>query len=207
MPNERSASSTGVEVPVDVQTAEVLRGSRGWQKTVTTHMSVGWAWAFDTPYRWTKDGRASWRHTARHGDRLAESHQGHRRHPRRFHHVIDVVPTILEAAGIPQPEVVAGIAQRPIEGVSMAYTFDQSQAEVPSWCDEQYFEMSGIAPLSRHRGSRRRAAAAPGCSLRASCPTSRRVQVELTNRKDYSDEISRRKCRTSSRRCRDCSQP
>jgi arylsulfatase A-like enzyme len=59
----------------------------------------------------------------------------------QFHHMIDVVPTILEAAGIPAPDMVNGIKQKPIEGVSMAYTFDKANANAPSKRDTQYFEM------------------------------------------------------------------
>ena len=59
----------------------------------------------------------------------------------QFHHMIDIVPTILEAAGIQAPATVNGIAQKPIEGVSMAYTFDKANANAPSKRDTQYFEM------------------------------------------------------------------
>jgi hypothetical protein len=59
----------------------------------------------------------------------------------QFHHMIDVVPTILEAAAIPAPDMVDGIKQKPIEGVSMAYTFDKANANAPSKRDTQYFEM------------------------------------------------------------------
>src|SRR5262245_6585736 len=59
----------------------------------------------------------------------------------QFHHMIDIVPTILEAAGIPAPEEVDGIKQRPIEGVSMVYTFDAANAKAPSRRTTQYFEM------------------------------------------------------------------
>jgi arylsulfatase len=59
----------------------------------------------------------------------------------QFHHVIDIVPTILEATGIKAPEVVNGIKQKPIEGVSMAYTFDKANADVASTRKTQYFEM------------------------------------------------------------------
>jgi hypothetical protein len=59
----------------------------------------------------------------------------------QFHHVIDIVPTILEATGIRAPEEVNGIKQKPIEGVSMAYTFDKANANVPSTRKTQYFEM------------------------------------------------------------------
>jgi arylsulfatase A-like enzyme len=59
----------------------------------------------------------------------------------QFHHMIDIVPTILEAAGIKAPEMVDGIKQKPIEGVSMVYTFDKANANAPSRRDTQYFEM------------------------------------------------------------------
>jgi arylsulfatase len=61
----------------------------------------------------------------------------------QFHHIIDIVPTILEVTGIPAPAVVNGIPQRPIEGVSMAYTFDKANADAPSTHHTQYFEMMG----------------------------------------------------------------
>jgi hypothetical protein len=61
----------------------------------------------------------------------------------QFHHVIDIVPTILEATGLPAPVEVDGIEQRPIEGVSMAYTFDKANANAPSRHHTQYFEMMG----------------------------------------------------------------
>ena len=59
----------------------------------------------------------------------------------QFHHIIDIVPTILEATGIKAPELVNGIKQKPIEGVSMAYTFDKANADAPSTRKTQYFEM------------------------------------------------------------------
>src|SRR5208337_1358540 len=61
----------------------------------------------------------------------------------QFHHVIDIVPTILEATGINAPEVVNGIKQKPVEGVSMAYTFDKVNANAPSKRETQYFEIGG----------------------------------------------------------------
>ena len=61
----------------------------------------------------------------------------------QFHHVIDIVPTILEAAGIQAPDTVNGIKQKPIEGVSMLYTFDAANATAASKRDTQYFEMVG----------------------------------------------------------------
>jgi arylsulfatase len=107
------------------------------------HMSVGWAWAFDTPFKWTKQVASHFGGT-RQG--LAISWPGHIRDVgsirTQFHHVIDIVPTILEVAGIQGPTTVNGIAQRPIEGVSMAYTFDQANANAPSTRTTQYFEMA-----------------------------------------------------------------
>jgi arylsulfatase len=105
---------------------------------------VGWTWAFDTPFSWTKQIASHFGGT-RQG--MCVSWPGHIkdvggiRH--QFHHVIDVVPTILEACGIQQPEYVDGIKQSPIEGVSFAYTFDQANAKAPSRHKTQYFEMMG----------------------------------------------------------------
>ncbi len=108
------------------------------------HMSVAWSWAFDTPFKWTKQVASHFGGT-RQG--LAISWPGHIKDVggirTQFHHVIDIVPTILEAAGIQAPQVVKGIPQKPIEGVSMAYTFDQANANAPSKRDTQYFEMLG----------------------------------------------------------------
>ena len=108
------------------------------------HMSVAWSWAFDTPFKWTKQVASHFGGT-RQG--LAISWPGHIIDVggirTQFHHVIDIVPTILEAAGIQAPEEVNGIKQKPIEGVSMAYTFDQANANAPSKRDTQYFEMVG----------------------------------------------------------------
>ena len=61
----------------------------------------------------------------------------------QFHHMIDIVPTILEAAGIPAPQMLNGVAQKPIEGVSMVYTWDKANTNAPSKRDTQYFEMWG----------------------------------------------------------------
>ena len=61
----------------------------------------------------------------------------------QFHHIIDIVPTILEATGLPEPVMVNGIAQKPIEGVSMVYTWDKANANAPSRRTTQYFEMMG----------------------------------------------------------------
>ena len=113
----------------------------GTDKTYN-HMSIGWAWAFDTPFSWTKQIASHFGGT-RQGMAISWpaviTDRGGIRN--QFHHVIDVVPTILEAAHIRQPKVVDGIAQSPIEGVSMAYTFDAKNANAPSTHTTQYFEM------------------------------------------------------------------
>src|SRR5690348_10291117 len=62
---------------------------------------------------------------------------------RQFHHIIDILPTILEATGISAPDTIDGIKQRPIEGVSMAYTWDKKNADAPTRHTTQYFEMLG----------------------------------------------------------------
>lgn len=106
------------------------------------HMAVGWTWAFGTPYRWTKQVASHFG-----GTRNGMAVSWPRGIPDRggiraqFHHVIDVVPTILEAAGIPQPRSVNGITQRPMAGTSMAYSFPQAAANAPSARQTQYFEI------------------------------------------------------------------
>jgi arylsulfatase A-like enzyme len=108
--------------------------------TSEPHVPVGWAWAMDAPFQWTKQ---------------VASHFGGTRNPlvvhwpkgikskgeirTQFHHVIDIVPTILEATKIPEPKVVKGIPQKPIEGVSMLYSLDDAGAAGRR--TTQYFEM------------------------------------------------------------------
>ncbi|MDO9582001.1 MAG: arylsulfatase [Desulfomicrobium sp.] len=106
------------------------------------HMAAGWAVALDTPYQWTKQ--------------VASDHGGTKvgmaiRWPAgmkakgelrtQFHHVIDVAPTILEAANLPEPKSVNGVEQYPMDGVSMVYSFDDAKAQERH--TTQYFEMSG----------------------------------------------------------------
>jgi arylsulfatase len=135
----------GVEVPV----ADQLKLYNAWGTNQTyPHMAVPWAWAFDTPFRWMKQIPAYFGGT-RQG--MAISWPGHITDAggirNQFHHVIDVVPTILEVTGIPAPAMVDGIGQKPIEGVSMAYTFDRANANTPSKHHTQYFEMMGMRGL------------------------------------------------------------
>jgi arylsulfatase len=104
------------------------------------HYAVGWAHAMDTPYQWTKQVASHWGGT-RNGTVVhwpaGIAARGEVRH--QFHHVIDVAPTVLEAAGLPQPTQVNGIEQRPMEGVSMLYSF--ADAAAADRRETQYFEM------------------------------------------------------------------
>jgi arylsulfatase len=133
----------GVQLPAEAQMP--FYDAWGSDRTYP-HFAVPWAWAFDTPYKWmkqvpsffggTRQGMAiSW--PAKIKDKGGIRWQ--------FHHVIDIVPTILEVTGIPAPDMVDGIAQKPIEGVSMAYTFEN--ADAASTHKTQYFEMLGVQGL------------------------------------------------------------
>jgi arylsulfatase len=133
------AAIQGINIPV----AEQLKYYDAWGSDKTMpHMSVAWSWAFDTPFKWTKQVASHFGGT-RQG--MVISWPGHIKDVggirSQFHHMIDIVPTLLEATGIQAPVMVNGIAQKPIEGVSMAYTFDQANAHAPSTRTTQYFEM------------------------------------------------------------------
>jgi arylsulfatase len=140
-PNQLTAYNGILTLPE----AEQMLNYEAWGSDKTyPHMSVGWAWAFDTPFKWTKQVASHFGGT-RQG--MAVSWPGHIKDVggvrNQFHHVIDIVPTILEATGIKAPEEVNGITQRPIEGVSMAYTWDKANASKPSTRETQYFELGG----------------------------------------------------------------
>ena len=112
------------------------------------HFAAGWAWAGDTPFQWMKQVASHFGGT-RNGmvvswpswiaDKGATRFQ--------FHHVIDIVPTILDVVGLEPPQQVNGVTQRPIEGVSLAYTFDRASAEEKTRHPIQYFEMMGNRAL------------------------------------------------------------
>jgi arylsulfatase A-like enzyme len=121
------------------------------------HYAVGWAHAMDTPYQWTKQVASHWGGTRNgtivhwpNGIRSAGEVRA------QFHHVIDVAPTVLEAAGIPEPKTMDGVTQKPMEGVSMGYSFDDAAATERR--ETQYFEMfcnrgiydKGWAAVTRH---------------------------------------------------------
>jgi arylsulfatase A-like enzyme len=140
-PNE-VAMFNGVQVPVADQ-LKLFYDVWGTDRTYN-HMAVGWAWAFDTPYSWTKQIAS---HLGGIRQRMSISWPGHIKDlggiRNQFCHMIDVVPTLLEVCGIPAPEEVDGIKQKPIEGVSFAYTFDEKNAKEASRHKTQYFEMMG----------------------------------------------------------------
>ena len=140
-PNE-VAMFNGVEVPVADQ-LKYFYDAWGSDKTYN-HMAVPWAWAFDTPFTWTKQVASHFggvrQGTAISWPAVIKDKGGIRN---QFHHIIDIVPTILEAAKVKQPTMVDGIKQSPIEGVSMMYTFDKANANAPSRHKTQYFEMMG----------------------------------------------------------------
>jgi arylsulfatase A-like enzyme len=122
------------------------------------HYAVGWAWAMDTPYQWTKQVASHWGGTRNgtivHWPNGIEAKGGTRD---QFSHVIDVAPTVLEAAGIPAPTMVNGVLQSPYEGTSMLYSFND--AEAPERHETQYFEMfcnrgiyhKGWSAVTKHR--------------------------------------------------------
>jgi arylsulfatase A-like enzyme len=106
------------------------------------HYAVGWAHAMDTPYQWTKQVASHWGGTRNgtivHWPKGIKA-KGETRN--QFHHVIDVAPTILEIARLTEPVMVNGVGQVPMQGVSMAYTFEDPKAAEQR--ETQYFEMFG----------------------------------------------------------------
>ncbi|MGK6310764.1 sulfatase-like hydrolase/transferase [Variovorax sp. DT-64] len=122
------------------------------------HYAVGWAWAMNSPYQWTKQVASHWGGTRNgivvHWPNGIKEKGGTRN---QFSHVIDLAPTVLEAAGIPQPTVVNGVMQSPYEGTSMLYSFNDAQAAERH--ETQYFEMfcnrgiyhKGWSAVTKHR--------------------------------------------------------
>jgi len=129
----------GVQEKVD----DMLKRVDKWGGPETyPHMASGWAVMFDTPYKWTKQMGSDYGGTkvgmSIHWPKGIKSKNGLRP---QFHHVIDVAPTILEAAGLPEPVEVNGIKQIPMNGVSMLYSFNDGGAADQH--TQQYFEMFG----------------------------------------------------------------
>jgi arylsulfatase len=137
-PNE-FATFNSVMVPLKDQ----MKHYDAWGSAETfPHYAVGWAWAFGTPFKWTKQVASHFGGT-RQGMAVSwpariKDAGGIRT---QFHHVVDIVPTILEATGVEMPSSRNGIPQKPVEGVSMAYTWDKASANAPSKRTTQYFEM------------------------------------------------------------------
>jgi arylsulfatase A-like enzyme len=127
-----------------IETPEFMASMKDKLGTVDAynHYSVGWAWAMCTPFQWTKQVASHWGGT-RNGTIVhwpaGFTSRGEVRS--QFSHVIDLAPTVLEAAGLPEPTFVNGVQQAPIEGTSMVYSFDS--ADAPERHDLQYFEMAG----------------------------------------------------------------
>jgi arylsulfatase len=137
--NQMTAYNAILQLPMEVQ----MKAYDAWGDHMTyPHMSVAWSWAFDTPFKWTKQVASHFGGT-RQG--MCIAWPGHIKDVggirTQFHHMIDIVPTLLEVCGIQQPDIVDGIKQKPIEGVSMAYTFDSANAKAPTKHNTQYFEM------------------------------------------------------------------
>src|SRR5678809_956648 len=122
------------------------------------HYAVGWAHAMDTPYQWTKQVASHFGGT-RNGTVVhwPNGIKARGEFRSQFHHVIDVAPTVLEAAGLPAPTFVNGVQQEPLHGVSMIYSFDDAKAAERH--ETQYFEMfcnrgiyhKGWTAVTRHR--------------------------------------------------------
>ena len=132
------------------------------------HYAVGWAWAMDTPFQWTKQVASHWGGTRNgtivHWPARIEERGGLRS---QFCHVIDIAPTVLDVAGIPEPTRVNGVEQSPYEGTSMTYTFDDADAQERH--STQYFEMfgnrgiyhEGWSAVTKHRTPWKLAAGTP----------------------------------------------
>ncbi len=122
------------------------------------HYAVGWAWAMNSPYQWTKQVASHWGGTRNgiivHWPKGIKEKGGIRN---QFSHVIDIAPTVLEAAGLPEPQYVNGVQQSPYEGTSMLYSFNDAKA--PERHETQYFEMfcnrgiyhKGWSAVTKHR--------------------------------------------------------
>jgi len=114
------------------------------------HYAVGWAWAGDTPFQWTKQVASHFGGTR---NSMVVSWpkviKDHGKIRSQFHHCIDLMPTLMEVVGIAEPTHVNGYVQRPIEGVSFAYTFEAKNAKAPSARKQQYFEMLGNRAMYR----------------------------------------------------------
>jgi arylsulfatase len=117
------------------------------------HYAVGWAWAMDTPFQWTKQVASHWGGTRNgtivHWPNGIEERGGVRS---QFSHVIDVAPTILEAAGLPEPTMVNGVQQSPMEGTSMLYTFNEADRRSATICSTSRCSATAASTTGLERG-------------------------------------------------------
>jgi len=140
------AAVNGVNVPASeiVKHLDALGGPE-----TEPHYPVGWAWAGNTPFQW---GKRIGSHLGGTRDPMIISWPGHIRQPggirTQFTHVIDILPTILESAGLPQPTIVNGVKQQPIDGISLLYTLNAPEA--PERHTVQYSEMMGNLSIYDH---------------------------------------------------------
>lgn len=133
-----------------------------WGKVGTSPAyAVGWAWATDAPFRWTKEVASYFGGTRNpmiiKWPKFIATDSGKRQLREQFHHVIDIAPTILEVTGIQEPEIVNSIQQQPIEGVSLAYTFGFGKKfgngkNAKGTHKTQYFEMYGNRAMYKDEG-------------------------------------------------------
>ena len=185
---------------------EMLKHYDDWGGPGTyPHMAAGWAVAGDTPFMWTKQIPSNYGGT-RNGmivswpKRIKAANQVRS----QWHHVIDVAPTVLEAASLPEPKSVNGVVQAPIEGVSMVYTFDKADApehpQDPVLRDHGQSRASTTtagspAPSTARRGSRSPAAS---CRRTSGSSTTRATTSAWSTTWPPRIRRSSRSCRTSS---------
>ena len=181
-PNQYTAYNGILNIPV----AEQLKFYDAWGSSATyPHMAVAWSWAFDTPFKWTKQIASHFGGT-RQGMAISWPNRikdvgGVRS---QFHHMIDIVPTILDVTGIKAPDTVDGIKQAPIEGVSLAYTLDKANADAPTTHKIQYFEMIANRGIFNDGWYANTTPPVPPWVLNAKMPAVNDYKWELYNLKD-----------------------
>ena len=148
------ANEVGVAANGVVETLDYLKGIKDdlGGPLYYNHYPVGWAHAMDTPFQWTKQVASHFGGTANNlvifwpkGINLPKGIKGEVRS--QFCHVIDIAPTILEATKLPAPTMINGVPQKPIEGTSLVYTFNDAKAATKH--TTQYFEMQGNRAIYR----------------------------------------------------------
>ena len=170
------------------------------------HFAVGWAWAMNSPYQWTKQVASHWGGTRNgtiiHWPKGIKEKGGVRN---QFSHVIDLAPTVLEAAGLPQPTAVNGVLQSPYEGTSMLYTFNDANATERH--ETQYFEMfcnRGIYHKGWSAVTKHRTPWAMGAGVKLPAFDDDAWELYDGTRTGRSGKICRRRCRRSCASCSAC---